>query len=107
MTMKITTYAEDIIASLYKRRGLYKSLMVGDSSFDVRYIGEDGRVEVKDYEVYDVLNTPLPLFKRIRRVNLDDDGVMYYSCQCFETTGMFCSHQDSVAFVVSDDMGID
>ena len=105
--MKITTYAEGIIASLYKQWDLYISLMVGDSSFDVHYIGEDGRVEVKDSEVYDVLNTPLLLFKRIRRVNVDDGGVMYCSCQQFETTRMFCSHQDSGVFTVSNELGID
>ena len=44
--------------------------MVGNRSFDVHYIGEDGRVDIEDSEVYDELNTPLPLFKRIRRVNV-------------------------------------
>ena len=30
----------------------------------MHYIGEDGRVEVEDLEVYDSLNTPFPLFKK-------------------------------------------
>ena len=33
--------------------------------------------------------------------------MMLCSCQCFETTGIFCSHQDSVAFAVSNEIGID
>ena len=40
-------------------------------------------------------------------MNLDDDRVMYCSCQNFETMGLFCSHQDSVDFAVSNEMGID
>jgi hypothetical protein len=93
----VTTYTEGFISSLYKQLNFYKSLMVGDMSFDVHYIGKDRCMEVEDSEVYDALNTTLSLFKMIRRVNLDDDVVMYCSCQRFETTGMFCSHQDSVA----------
>ena len=40
-------------------------------------------------------------------MNLDDDRVMYCSCQRFETTELFWLHQDSVAFAVSNEMGMD
>ena len=80
---------------------------MGDRSFEVHYVGEDGRVEIEDSKLYDAFNTPLPLFKKFRRVNVDDDGMMFCSCQCFETTGIICSHQDSVAFAVSNEIGID
>jgi hypothetical protein len=103
----VTTYAEGIIVSIYKRRDSYKTIRVGERSFEVHYVGEDGRVEIEDSKDYDAFNTPLPLFKRVRRVNVDEDGTMLCSCQRFETTGIFCSHQDSVAFAVSTDIGID
>ena len=64
-------------------------------------------MEIEDSQLYDAFNTPLSLFKRVRRVNVDEDGTMFCSCQRFETTGIFCSHQDSVAFAVSNEIGID
>ena len=59
----VTTYDKGIIISLYKRRDLYKALRLGDRSFEVHYVGEEGRVEIEDSKLYDAFNTPLPLFK--------------------------------------------
>ena len=52
----ITTYAEGIIVSLYKRRDSYKALRVGDRSFGVHYVGEEGHVEIEDSKLYDALS---------------------------------------------------
>ena len=54
-----------------------------------------GDMDVDDFDEFK--NVPIPLFHRIRYVDVDKDGVMHCSCCKFERCGHFCADQIAVA----------
>ena len=65
---------------------------------DTMVDSDTGDMDVDDLEEFK--NVPIPLFHRIRYVDVDHDGVMHCSCRKFECRGHFCGDQISVAELV-------
>ncbi len=77
---------------------LYESISTGDGKFQVKYIGDEiGPSIIYSEHYYDFTDTPIPLFKHIRGVSVQDDGVMHCDCYQFQREGIPCAHQGSVA----------
>ena len=109
----VLTFAEGLLKTVRDRVHLYYSKRVGLASFEVHYIGTsmkdeetDKNPESKFFTVppeetiginMNFENIPLPIFSRIRRVEISQGGVMHCSCCAFENRGLFCEHQCSVA----------
>ena len=55
-------------------------------------------MNVGDFD--DFKNVPIPLFHRIRYVDVDEDGIMRCSCCRFERCDHFCADQISVAELI-------
>ena len=112
----VLTFPKGLLKAVQDRVHLYSPKRVGLSSFEVHYIGKsvkndkvDNNQESKvitlppeevigidvDFEI-----GPLPIFLRIRRVEISADGVMHCSCCAFENRGFFCEHQFSVATLI-------
>ena len=123
----VTTFAEGLLRSINERVHLYRSTRVGESTFHVQFLGDntsstkeldnispDGETIVdnvpRDNEIMtnpcndvigsDLSNVPIPVFDRIRIVNVDQDGIMRCSCCKFEHSGLFCEHLCSVAELI-------
>ena len=104
------TFGEGLIKSVTERVKLYIVVRIGVYEFQVHYIGDkvldekgDGQREEGD----EYLNVPLPLFRRIRHVLIEDDGTMMCDCCHFQGCGLFCVHQVAVASAVHEAHGIE
>ena len=99
-----TTFGEGLIKEVYCRLPLYVSKRVDVSTFQVLYEGCEASVDIEDLKYYE--DVPLPLFDRVREVTIDHSGVMFCSCQRFESRGIFCEHLLCVATSIHKHSGI-
>jgi hypothetical protein len=60
-------------------------------------MGNDTENEKKDSLCDTVPLSPIPIFSRIRSVNIDQTGTMFCSCKHFKRTGLPCVHMACVA----------
>ena len=64
----------------------------------MKYMGDEiGTAKVDSEHYSDFTDTPIPLFRRIRIVTIQDDGTMNCDCYQFEREGIPCAHQGCVA----------
>jgi hypothetical protein len=123
----VTSFAEGLLKSIAERVHMYSSKRVGASTFHVEFIGDstssteelrniphetvteeqhqpsdDQNMTIQYNAVSnsDLSNVPIPLFNRIRIVNIETDGIMRCSCCKFEKSDIFCKHQCSVAKLI-------
>ena len=90
--------AEGLLLKMMSRIQLYESSFVGDGKFQVKYMGDEiGTAKVDSEHYSDFTDTPIPLFRRIRIVTIQDDGTMLCDCYQFEREGIPCAHQGCVA----------
>ena len=109
----VVTFAEGLLKAVRDRVHLYCSKRVGLSCFEVHYTGtsmkDDETAKSPEFKLFSLPpedtmgigmnfeNLPVPIFRRIRRVEISQGGVMRCSCCAFENRGLFCEHQCSVA----------
>ncbi len=68
---------------------------------------ENNQVEICEAEGDDILEAPIPLFKRTHIVHVAEDGVMSCrGCCAFESGGIYCEHQKKAANHVYEYLGI-
>ncbi len=110
------SFPEGLLKAVRDRVHLYSPKRVGVASFEVHYMEKYNKNDKVDNNQESKLITlppeevigididfetgPLPIFLRIRRVEISADGVMHCSCCAFENRGFFCEHQLSVATLI-------
>ena len=94
---RATSFGEGLFKVEYARRKHKRARRVGARNFEAVYDGvpceetqQPGTTctdENEDVEAF--RGVPLPLFHRVRRVHVDNTGVMFCSCCKFERCGYF------------------
>ena len=106
--IKFTTLSDVPVSELknlvYCFLPLYVSKRVDVSTFQVLYEGCEAPVDIEDLKHYE--DVPLPLFDWVREMAIDHSGVMFCSCQRFESRGSFCEHLLCVATSIHKHSGI-
>ena len=114
----LTSFGEGLVSAVYPRVDNYDALRVGARSFQVRYKGHEANMSAYEpspagMEAYNEFvrtlpmnenedeeefsHVPIPIFERIRDVEIDEYGIMKCSCHRFECSGIFCEQQVCVA----------
>ena len=88
-----TTFAEGLINTVYNRHHLYTVWRVAERTFQVEFTHVAGTIEVENDDIMNFRHIPIPLFKRVREVTVDDIGIMFCTCKRFECRGIFCEQQ--------------
>lgn len=89
----INPFALGLVHSILDRQDLYSVRRIGQQEFEVQCsecvepFTEDPRITEQ---------CPIPRFRRIRRVVVDDDGTCHCSCCYFQQVGIPCPHMAQV-----------
>ena len=92
----LVTAAEGILNSRQQQVKYYKACRIGEREFHVSYDITKGEHKKLHTQEDDHLITPIPLFRRIRKVIFYNHNVAKCSCCTFERTGLPCIHIYSV-----------
>lgn len=85
---RIAPYPEGLVHAVMDREDLYAAARVDERDFEV-FCSE----VIEPFLADEALNdSPIPRFRRIRRVTIRDDGVCKCSCCYFERVGIPCPH---------------
>ncbi len=95
-----TTFGESLIVNVNKRSSLYGLRCVGKFEFEVEFLCVNEHNGFFEGQVDDLLDAPIPLFKRIHIVTVANDDTLFCSCCSFELGGVYCEHQKKVGDVV-------
>ena len=92
----ITTAANSILHQLYELKDKYKSRRTGQFTWELCFVSSEvNNMSETDLEKRPgsiIANSPIPRFKRIRRVTVCKDGSAICSCYHYERTGLGCQH---------------
>lgn len=99
------SFGEGLMQKVRERAPLYNARRVGMSDFDVVFdysnkVGKKLDLQFSDDFEEDLKDVPIPVFDRVRRVVVEEDGTMLCGCCRFEGCGYFCEQHIAVADLV-------
>ncbi len=95
-----TTLGESLVVNINKRSSLYGLRCIGKFEFEIEFLCNNKGKGFFEGQEDDVLDAPIPLFRRIHIVTVANDGILFCSCFSFESGGVYCEHQKKVGDVV-------